>query len=182
MYNTQLSLDVSRSNNAKIMRLYDTSFYYKDEDVENYLVEILPVNKSTWVVFNVAKNFSLVLNSSNLRYKKVSDDDGLIALPDGIYEIKQSYKPNIQSLNHFYHFRIVELLNKLATQRGKLISNACIISRNEYIINRDKLRDIEEYLLATKWLVEEEHDIKKGKEMYEFTKEQIEKYSNECKC
>lgn len=164
------------------MRLYDTSFYYKDESVENYMVEVLPVNKSNWVVFHVDKNFSLVLNSSNLRYKKATDNDHLIELPDGVYEIKQSYKPNLQTLHHFYHFRIVNLLNKLQTQRNKLISKSCDISRAEYVINRDKLRDLEEYLLASKWLVEEEHDKKRGKEMYEFTKELLENYSNECKC
>lgn len=164
------------------MRLYDTSFYYKDEVVENYMIEVLPVNKTNWVVFNVQKNFSLVLNSSNLRYKKVSDEANLIELPDGLYEIKQSYKPNIRTLHHFYHFRITDLSNKIQIQRNKLIGQHCDISRAEYVINRDKLRDIEEFAKAAKWMIEEDHEIKKGKELYEFAKEQLQKYSNECKC
>lgn len=182
MYNTEISLDVSNSNNLKIMRLYDTSFYFKDEIVENYMIEILPVNKSIWVSFNVDKAFSLVLNSSNLRYRKANNEANLIALPDGIYEIKQSYKPNTRTLKHFYHFRITEISNKLQNQRSKLIGNNCNLTRVEYIYNRDMLRDIEEYIKAAKWMVEEEHNIKEGKEMYEFTKELLEKYSKECQC
>lgn len=182
MQNNELSLDVSNSSNQKIMRLYDTSFYYSDEIVDNYIIEVLPPNKSNFLTYFVAKGFSLVLNSANLRYKKVNDSKGLIDLPDGIYHIKQSYKPNLQNMNEFYHFRVVELMNRIQVQRSKLISDSCAISRIEYVLNREKLRDIEEYLKAAKWMVEEEHDIKKGKEMYEFTKELLEKYTNECQC
>ena len=182
MISTELSLEVSNNTNLKVMRLYDTSFYYKNQTVENYLIEVLPVNKSTWITFNVDKNFSLVLNSSNLRYRKVDKVEDLLDLPDGIYEIKQSIKPNIQTVNQFYHFRIIELLNKLQSERDKLIDNKCDLSKEEYIINRDKLRDIEEYILAAKWKVEECHDKVKGKEMYEFARKLLERYTNECQC
>ena len=67
MISTELSLEVSNNTNLKVMRLYDTSFYYKDQIVENYLIEVLPVNKSIWITFNVDRNFSLVLNSSEVR-------------------------------------------------------------------------------------------------------------------
>lgn len=164
------------------MRLYDTSYYYKDETIEHYMVEVLPVNKSVWITFNVAKGFNLVLNSSNLRYKKVSDEAGLIELPDGIYEIKQSYKPNIQTLHHFYHFRTVTLMRKIHAEMRDLINNKCNLERFEYMVNRDKLRDIEEYALAAKWAVEECTDKKKGKELYEWAEKALEQYTNECQC
>ncbi len=182
MISTELSIEVSNNTNLKVMRLYDTSFYYKDQIVENYLIEVLPVNKSIWITFNVDRNFSLVLNSSNLRYRKVDSADDLLDLPDGIYEIKQSIKPNIQTVNQFYHFRVLELLNKLQSERDKLVDNKCDLSKEEYIINRDKLRDIEEYILAAKWKVEECHDKVKGKEMYEFARKLLERYTNECQC
>lgn len=182
MISTELSLEVSNNTNLKVMRLYDTSFYYKDQVVENYLIEILPVNKSVWRVFEVDKFFSLVLNSSNLGYKKVTKAEDLLDLPDGIYEIKQSIKPNIQTVNHFYHFRVQELLNKLSAEKDKLIENKCNLSRDEYFVNRDKLRDIEEYIFAAKWKVEECHEKDKGKEMYEFSRKLLERYSNECQC
>lgn len=164
------------------MRLFDTSYYCADEKIENYLIEVLPVNKTTWIVFYVAKNFSLVLNSSNLRYKKASDAEHLIDLPDGIYEIKQSFKPNVHTVSHFYHMRTTELTNKIQIQRTKLLSDQCSISREEYFVNRDKLRDIEEFAIAAKWMVEECNDKEKGKEIYEFSKKLLEQYTNECKC
>lgn len=182
MIKTELSLEVSNAPNPKVMRLYDTSHYCEDETVENYLVEVLPASKSVWLSFNVAKNFSLALNSSNLRYRRVNDPSELIALPDGIYEIKQSIKPNIHTLIHFYHFRVTELLNKLNSNRSTLLGDKCNISRNEYVANRDKLRDIEEYIKAAKWMVEERGKKVEGLELYDFAKKLLEEYSNECMC
>lgn len=164
------------------MRLYDTSFYYQDQGTDNYLIEVLPVNKNEWLTFNVAKGFSLVLNSSNLRYKKVAKESGLIDLPDGIYEFKQSVKPNLLTATHFYHLRVTELLGKLARERSKLMCDECKLSRLEYLTNRDKLRDIDEYISAAKWMVEECNDKVKGKELYEFSKKLLEQYTNECQC
>ena len=180
--NTDLSLEVSSATNTKIMRLYDTSHYHDDEVVHNYLIEVLPVNKTTWLTYNVAKYFTLVLNSSNLRYKKVTDSADLIELPDGIYEIKQSYKPNSKTVIHFYHFRITSTSNSLQSERNKLYNDKCNISRDEFFVNRDKLRDIEEYLYAAKWMVEECHDKVKGKELFEYAKKLLERYANECQC
>lgn len=164
------------------MRLFDTSFYYKDDPADNYIVEILPVNKSVWVPFRVSKGFSLVLNSSNLQYRKASDETCLIDLPDGIYEIKQSVKPNVITLNHFYHFRTISLSNDVREEKVKLSDEKCDISKADYIKQRDKLRDIDEYIESAKWMVEEHHDKIRGKEMYEYAQKLLEQYTNECQC
>lgn len=182
MVNTELSLDVSKSLSLKTIRLFDTSFYYNNEPVFNYLVEVLPANRSEWVVFHVDKGFSLVLNSSNLRYQKAKDEDRLLDLPDGIYEIKQSIQPNIHTLTLYYHFRIAELLNKIQNERDALLDDRCSLSRSEYYRNRDRLRDIEEYAYASQWKVEERNDKKKGKELYDFASKLLEQYTNECQC
>ena len=164
------------------MRVYDTSHYYSNEPIENYIIEVLPVNKHTWVSFNVAKNFSLALNSSNLRYKKVSDEVELVALPDGIYEIKQSFKPNLFTVSHYYHMRTIVIENKLKSEMKKLRTNECKLSRDEYIANRDALRDIDEFIAAAKWSVEECGDKTEGIELYQHADKLLEEYSNECKC
>lgn len=182
MINTELSLEISDTHNLKIMRLFDTSAYHKDETVENYIVEVLPVNKTVWVPFFVSKNFNLVLNASNLRYRRVTEESCLIDLPDGIYEFRQSIKPNLRTRIHFYHLRIVELRRKLCSEKEKLYDNKCNLSREEFFINRDKLRDIEEYMYAAKWKVEECLDKVRGKELYEFTVKLLEQYTNECQC
>lgn len=178
----ELSLEPSDFYNKKVLRLFDTSNYCDDDPIENYLVEVLPVNKSVWITFYVQKGFSLTLNSSNLRYRKVVDESDLISLPDGIYEIKQSYKPNIHTLVHFYHLRIAEAKNKLKHEWDKLLSEKCNLSREEFIQNRDKLREIDEYFMAAKFKVEECLEKKEGKELYEWAIKQLEIYTNECQC
>lgn len=163
------------------MRVYDTSNFCEDV-IENYLIEVLPVNKSKWVTFHVQKGFSLALNSSNLGYRKVSDVSDLRDLPDGIYEFKQSYKPNIHTLQEYLHLRTSELSKKVRHEWDKLVDNTCKISREEYYVNRDKLRDIEEFLAAAKYKVEECHEKKEGKELYEWASKLLEQYTNECQC
>lgn len=182
MFKTTLSLEVSDSPNIKVMRLFDTSHYYSDEDVTNYLVEILPVNKETWLTFHVQKGFSLALNSSSLRYRKVNDEADLRDLPDGIYEIRQSIKPNTHTAIHYYHMRITEILNKIQGKMVDLLADKCDISRDEFNKNRDKLREIEEYAKASKWMIEECSDKKKGKELYDWATKLLEVYSNDCQC
>lgn len=173
---------MSKGHDPKIMRLFDTSFYCNDQELENYLIEVLPVNKSNWLTFHVQKDFSLALNSSSLQYKKVSDITGLIDLPDGIYEFKQSVKPNVQSIVHFMHLRTVVLSNKVLSERDKLFKNRCHDCKVEFNKNLDELRDIFEYIDAAEWAVSECHDKKEGKEMYEWAKKLLEKYTNDCQC
>ena len=182
MIKSELSLEVSNSTNAKVMRLFDTSHYCSDESLENYIIEVLPVNRSSWVSFYVAKGFSLALNSSNLQYKKATDEVQLIDLPDGIYEIKQSVKPNLFTFVHFYHMRVTSLMNKVRASMNKLLSKECKLSREEYRTNRDELRNIEEFIMAAKWSVEECGDKAKGKELYEFADKSLQRYTNECNC
>ena len=183
MVNNNLSVEVSNNYNPKVMRLYDTSYYFKDEvKLDNYLIEVLPVNQDKWLHFPVQKNFSLVLNSSNLHYKKVATHDDLMDLPDGIYEFRQSYAPNALTVKHFYHFRLTELLRKIEHQKQKLFDEKCTISRVQFFKDRDKLRDITEYAMAAKWAVEECTDKARGKELYQFALNKLESYTNECQC
>lgn len=181
MANNELYIEVSDAPNTKVMRVFDTS-QWCDDEIENYLIEVLPVNKSGWITFIVKKGFSLALNSSSLGYRKVTVESALRDLPDGIYEFKQSYKPNIHTLQHYYHLRVQETRKKIRAEWDKLLTNECKLSIEEFQKNRDKLRDIEEYLMAAKYKVEECLEKKEGKELYEWAVKQLELYSNECQC
>lgn len=155
---------------------------YVESAVENYILEVLPPHKECWIPFNTLKNFSLTLNSSNLQYKKAFCEDDLIDLPDGIYEFKQSYKPNIHTLKHYYHFRTVSLENKLRKAFSDLFDEKCDINKDEFFRNREKLRDIKEYLEASKYMVEECLEKQKGKELYSYSKQLLKEYSKNCYC
>lgn len=178
----ELSLEVSDFCNPKVLRVFDTSHYCEDDVIENYLVEILPPQKSDFVPFYVKQGFSLAANSSSLRYRKVDSSDLLRSIPDGIYEIKQSYKPNLHTISHYYHLRTVELRLKLKKEWTKLIADECKLSREEFAREREKLREIDEYVMAAKYKVEDCHDKKTGKELYEWALGLLEDYTNECQC
>lgn len=164
------------------MRVFDTSNYCTGEDISNFILEVLPPSKSSFVTFNIVGGFSLVLNSSNLRYKKANNNSQLIDLQDGVYDLSLSYKPNSFTLTKFYHLRTVALTISVRKEWKKLISDQCRLTREEYYMNRDKLREIEEYALAAKYTVEECGEKKQGKEIYEFAKKLLDQYSHECKC
>lgn len=122
------------------------------------------------------------LNSSNLGYRKVAEVADLRDLPDGIYEFRQSYKPNIHTVQHYYHLRTVSLWRKVRSEWKKLLDDECKLSREEFYINRDKLREIDEYLLAAQYMVSDCHKKKEGKEIYEWAEKLLEQYTNECQC
>lgn len=182
MMKSELSLEVSNVLKPKCMRVYDTSYYCPEEVIENYLIEVLPVNKATWVTYVVKKSFSLVLNSATLRYTKGGSVHQLVDLPDGIYEFKMSIKPNSSTIHHYYHLRTVLLERKLQSEYSKLLEEKCDLSKADYHANKLRLRDIEEYIRAAKWAVEECHDKSRGKELYEFAESLLKRYTNECKC
>lgn len=182
MISTELSLEVSKKHNLKVMRLFDTSFYYKDQKIENYLIEILPVNKNNWIPFHVSKDFSLVLNSSNLGYKKVNRTEDLLDLPDGIYEIKQSIKPNSLTINHFYHFRTLELRLKHIELLCKHFDSECVNSGKEYRKNTELLTEILQYIESAEYVTEEKHNKSRGIKYYNRAVDLIKTFENECGC
>jgi len=164
------------------MRVFDTSKYCDDDIIENYLIEILPVNKSSWVVFYAQKNFSLVLNSSNLGYKKVANTDELVDIPDGIYEIKQSYKPNIHTLAHYYHLRTTALTLKYVELLCKHFNEECKKDERLYIAETQQLVNIKQYIEAAEYTVSEKHDKECGIRFYNQAVELIKQFENECGC
>ena len=166
MNNIELSLEVSQEINTKTMRLFDTSNYCEGVDVDNYIVEVLPVGRSVWIPFYVQKNFSITLNSSNLRYRKVTSDADLLDLPDGIYEIKQSYKPNIQTIVKFYHFREISLTLKYIEKLCQHFSKRCDLTAKQFEDITEQLTLVRHYIDAAKYEVEIYHNKEQGIEYY----------------
>lgn len=178
----QISLEASKELNPKVLRLFDTSLYC-EESIENYLIEVLPANKSTWVTFLVQKNFSLILNSSSLQYNKVTSTDELIDLPDGIYEIKQSYKPNIHTLSKYYHFRTIALQLKFAEKLCYHFAKTCTLTDRQFEDVTDELTLVRHYMDAAKYEVEIYHNKAQGIEYYNTAVELLKKLDeNGCGC
>lgn len=180
--NNKLSLEVSDSNNLKVIRIFDTSNYCTDDVIENYLIEVLPVNKDSWITFHVQKNFSLALNSSSLQYNKVSSESDLIDLADGIYEIKQSYKPNIHTVCHYYHLRTTSLNIKYLELLCTHFNEECSKDKSTYINEIKQLTKIKQYIDAAKYLVDYKHNKECGVRLYNQAVELTKIFEDGCGC
>lgn len=164
------------------MRIFDTSKFCDEDTTENYLIEILPVNKSSWVTFHVLQAFSLTLNSSALGYKKVNESSELADLPDGVYEIKQSYKPNIHTLAHYYHLRTTALTLKYVELLCKHFNEEC--KKDEKVYNAETLHltKIKQYIDAAEYMVSDQHNKECGIIFYNQAVELIKQFEDGCGC
>lgn len=89
-----LDFTIVDTHNELTMAIGDTSFYPSNFNVVNPTYEITPPSfpKAT-VIF--AKSEILYLNSNTLNITCVTDVNQLVALPDGIWTVRQSIAPAI---------------------------------------------------------------------------------------
>lgn len=180
--NTQLFLSTpTKWFNLKTLKLEDTSNYC-GEEIRNYIIEVLPVNRDTWVTFHVQKEFDLILNSSNLGYKKASESADLVDLPDGIYEFKQSYKPNIHTMAKYYHMRTVAIDMKYGELLCAHFQEEC--KKDERVFNQETihLAKIRQYIDGAQYAVAIKHDKEDGIKFYNQAVELIQQFENDCGC
>jgi hypothetical protein len=175
-----ISIDISQTNSTKTLRVFDTS--YHTDDIENFLLECLPPNKTNWITYQVSPHFNFTFNTANLHLAKAGNETELLDLPDGIYEFKISYKPNYPTLVSYYHFRNLFQVKKLQTEICKLYSGKCNFTKSEFETRKKQLLEIKFLLDAAKYSVEECLEKKQGKELYEEAKKLLTKYSDSCGC
>jgi hypothetical protein len=175
-----LSLEVVKNNNPKTLILLDSSLIANTP--ENYLVEILSPTATKWKTLKVNPNFSLVLNATALGLCSVSKSSQLPDLQDGVYEIKQSEKPNYETAQHFYHLRVSSLQKKYDETLCCLYSKQYSLSRQEFEMKRTKLLSILMDMKAAVSKVEVCHDRKQGIELYKKAENELKEFNNGCRC
>lgn len=169
---SQLTLDIPDTFNVATLRINDSSWYNESLTVECGLLEVTPPGYSKAVNFNVDKAFSIVLNSSNLKLAKAKVFRDLKALPDGVYKIKYSIKPNEALWIQYDYMRVNTLLKDYYTQ-------LCQAKLQPYPSDRKvkdelkRLAEIRTYIDAAKVEVEECGNRKRGIELYNYAKELI---------
>lgn len=173
--NTEFLIKVEKDFNAKIIDVKDLSIYITDP--ENLLIEILGPTSSKWITYPIVKNKGFIVNSVNLKLST-----SLQNLPDGIYEIKFSYKPNFATHQLFYYFNVKNLRKTYLDKITELYDERCEITKAKFEENRYKLLMIDMDFLALEYMTEINHEKEKAKELYEKIKEDLKKYGNECGC
>ena len=174
--NTEFVIKIEKDFNPKILDIRDYSIYDCLEP-ENLLIEILAPNKSKWITYPIVKNKGFIANSVNLKMSTSIQN-----LPDGIYEIKFSHKPNFATQELFYHFNVKNLRKDYLDKLAELYNERCEITKRQFEENRYKLLMIDIDFLALEYMIEINHEKEKAKELYDKIKEDLKKYGNECGC
>lgn len=151
---------------CKVLKLIDTSTYNPELDVENAILEVTPPGFSCPVVFTVAQDFSITLNSSTLKIAPAVTQEDLIELPDGIYHYKYSIKPNDKLFVEYSSLRECQLLQKYNHKICELFGLREKVTRRQFEVARRELIWIKELMDAAKYKVEECREEDNGIELY----------------
>lgn len=172
---SQIGLEVVDTRNVKTLRVLDSSFYNAKIKVECGTLEVTPPGYNNPVIFNVTKDFSIVLNSSNLKLAKVKVYSKLQALPDGVYKLKYSIKPNDDLWVTYDHLRVSKLLRDYYQQLCALKLQACEPD-SDTRSKIKKLREIRIYIDAAVAEVEECGNRGRGLELYDYAQKLLNKF------
>lgn len=172
---THLSLDITETHDIKTLRVTDSSWYNKKIDVECATLTVTPPGTSREISFNVKKDFNTVLNSSNLKLKRARVYSDLGPLPDGVYKIRYSIKPNDDLWIEYEYLRVENLLKDFYEIKGKLKLQACEADWKTKD-QLSKLDEIEVYIKAAKGEVEYLHNRKRGIELYDYARSLLSKF------
>lgn len=164
-----LSISYGNSGSCNSLTLQDASVYDSNIAVENQILEIKPPGKSCFYPFTLALGWcSKTFNCVDLDLCCVSPE--VTALPDGIYEIKYSIDPNLQTMIEVEHFRVCNLYRKYLYAVCELRSKKCSYSHKEYRERVKELYEVKHLIADAVIMVEECLDKEVGMELYEEAK------------
>lgn len=177
---SQLSVDIVPTGDVKTLRIEDSSWYNKKVDVECPTLEVTTPGTTRAIIFTVKEAFSIVLNSSNLKLKRANVYSDLGPLPDGIYHIKYSIKPNDKLWIEYDWLRIESLVSSLNKKRADLKLQPCAL---DTVMKQrlEVLNEVEVFIKAAKGEVEYRHNRIKGLELYNYAKSLLNKF-NQTNC
>lgn len=175
----QLSLEVPETNNIKILRLFDTSFYADDLAVDCGTLRITSPGFNLPVVIDVLPNFNLVLNGCTLGLQRSGCGHSHQTIPDGIYVINYSVSPNTSVFVEYNHLRTSQITNKYYNTLAKIEAAACEPSADvkEQLA---ELRLIKSFIDAAKAKVEYGHEPEAGIELLTYAQKRLSKLSQTC--
>lgn len=179
---TKLAIEQSSdTKDSRFLRIIDNSWYNPDIQVECAILEITLPGKDCAVAFNVEKNFNSVFNSKDLEVKKPECNDKLIPLPEGVYKIKYSIKPNNILYEEYYILFNEQQLENYSIAICELFSERNALTKKEF---DDKVNDlfwIKFLITSAKDEVESCGNMEKGLELYDEAKELLRNFTKRCK-
>jgi hypothetical protein len=173
----QLSLELPDSNNIRVMRIADTSFYAEDLPVDCSTLSITSPGFNQPRNIEVVKGFNLPLNACTLGLQSTGCQQITQPLPDGIYIIRYSVSPNDKLYVEYNHLRITQTNNRYFNLMCELEIGAC--EPDADIKERlGELRLIKSFIDAAKAKVEFCHDPEKGMELLTYAKKRLDRITS----
>lgn len=177
----QLSLELPDTNNIKVMRLFDTSFYAEGLTADCGTLLITSPGYNLPVSISVLPHFNLVLNACTLGLQRAGCGSHSEVIPDGIYKINYSVSPNNNVFVEYQHLRVTQTLNKYYNLLAQLEMSGCEPDADvkEHL---NELRLIKSFIDAAKAKVEYSHDLEAGMELLLYAQKRLNKYAAKCAC
>lgn len=174
---SKLLVQEIKTDDCKILRLADNSLYNPALPVTNAILEITPPGYDCPVIFNVQKYFNTAFNSTLLTLTSSLEESQLVALPDGVYTIKYSIKPNNSLFVEYDLMRTCQATYSYINEICRLFDSRCDISRKTFEMKLQKLRWIRELLDVSKYMVEDKGKRKEGLDLYNEAVKALRDYS-----
>ncbi len=163
---SNLEVRIEPTNNCKILKVVENSIYNPDITVENAILEITVPGYNCAVIFNVTPGFTLLLNSSTLEIAPAASYATLLPLPEGIYKIKYSIKPNKYLSVEYDYLRNCQQFQKYIVAVCAFFNKKCNLCDSDIVKYRKDLIWIRDLIEAAKFKVEECGDPIEGLELY----------------
>lgn len=164
---TKLQLDILTTYNPQVLRVIDDSYYNENVPVECGVLLVTPPGFNYPAGYSPDPYFSMVLNSASLGLTQVCTGCQLAELPDGIYVLHYSIKPNDKVWVEYNHMRTTLALIRYAKMVCALRSRRDQYTSSEFDLISKKLRDIKDIIDNSKIMVEVCHQAQEGLAMYD---------------
>ena len=177
----QLSLELPDTNNIKVLRIFDTSFYATDLPVDCGKLLITSPGFNMPAVLDVLPGFNLVLNTCSLGLQQTGCGSYSEVIPDGVYKINYSVSPNSNVFVEYQYLRVVQTLNKWNNLLSMLEMSGCEPDADI----KEKLKElqlIKGFIDAAKAKVEYAHDPEAGMELLLFAQKKLNRYAEVSAC
>lgn len=174
-----LSLEVPDTNNIKVFRIFDTSFYASSLSVDCSTLRITCPGFNAPVVLEILPNFNLVLNACSLGLQATDCGHIDYVIPDGIYTIHYSVSPNTHVFVEYRYLRVSQTLNKYYNFLSTLEMSGCEPAA-DVKETLDELALIKNFIDAAKAKVEYGNDPETGIELLLYAQKKLNKLTGKC--
>lgn len=177
----KLNLDINKkATNCRFLTIQDASIYNSEFPITNIILEVKPPTKNCFYNFDLVSGWcSKTLDCVHLDL--CCEGDCVTVLPDGLYEIKYSLDPNLQTMVEYSHFRVCQLWNNYVKALAIYFSKKCGYKKSEQKQKEQELADIRFLIEGAVYEAEDYDNLDMAYTLYDEANEKLKNlYNNGC--